>query len=195
MKRIHQTLLLLVAMLALFAGQAKAQRCLPGMKGVQFTADMIDGFYSQSNRNDAGFAFGLAVSTYVKGGDKWLFGAEIMQRNYPYRNTRIPLAQYTAEGGYYYNFFSCPRKIVFLNIGASGMLGYESVNSGTKLLSDGATLRKQESFIYGGAVTLEVETYLSDKVVLLLHLRERILWGTAANKFHTQYGLGVKIIL
>lgn len=195
MKRTHQTLLLLVAMLALTVGQAKAQRCLPGMKGVQLTADMADGFYSRGNRNDAGFAFGLAVSTYTKGGNKWLFGAEIMRRNYPYRNTRIPLAQYTAEGGYYYNFFSCPRKIVFLNIGTSGVLGYESVNNGKRLLSDGAALRKQESFIYGGAVTLEAETYLSDKVVLLLHLRECILWGSAATKFHTRYGLGVKIIL
>ena len=195
MKRTHQTLLLLVAMLALTVGQAKAQRCLPGMKGVQLTADMADGFYSRGNRNDAGFAFGLAFSTYTKGGNNWLFGAEIMRRNYPYRNTRIPLAQYTAEGGYYYNFFSCPRKIVFLNIGTSGMLGYESVNNGKRLLSDGATLQKQESFIYGGAVTLEAETYLSDKVVLLLHLRECILWGSAANKFHTRYGLGVKIIL
>ena len=195
MRKIQQTLFLLIAMLALFAGQAKAQRCLPGMKGMQFTADMADGFYSKANRNDAGFAFGLAVSTYTKGGNKWLFGTEIMQRNYPYRNTHIPLTQYTAEGGYYYNFFSCPRKIIFLNLGASGLLGYAGVNGGKNLLSDGAALRKRESFIYGGAVTLEAEAYLSDKVVLLLRLRERILWGSAANNFHTQYGLGVKIIL
>lgn len=195
MKRTHQTLLLLVAMLALTIGQAKAQRCLPGMKGVQFTADMVDGFYSKAGSNDAGYTFGLAVSTYTKGGNKWVLGAGMMQRYYPYRNTRTPLTQYTAEGGYYYNFFSCPRKIFFLNLGASGMLGYESVNSGKKLLSDGATLRKQESFIYGGAVTLEAEAYLSDRVVLLVNLRERILWGTAANHFHTQYGLGIKIIL
>ena len=36
--------LLLAAMLALFLGQAQAQRCLPGMKGVQLMADMVDGF-------------------------------------------------------------------------------------------------------------------------------------------------------
>ena len=52
-------------MLALTIGQANAQRCLPGMKGVQLTADMADGFYSKSSRNDAGFAFGLSVSTYT----------------------------------------------------------------------------------------------------------------------------------
>lgn len=195
MKAYGKSIVLLAAMLALFAGQATAQRCLPGMKGVQFTADMADGFYSKANRNDAGFAFSLAVSTYTKGGNKWLFGAETMQRYYPYRSGRIALGQYTAEGGYYYNFFSDPKKTVFLNVGASGMLGYEAANGGKKLLADGAALRKYESFIYGGAVTLEAETYLSDKVVLLLRLRERILWGSATKHFHIQYGLGIKYIL
>lgn len=195
MKKTTKSLLLFVAMLALTMGQAKAQRCLPGMKSVQFTADMADGFYSNSNRNDAGFAFGLAVSTYTKSGNQWKFGAEILQRYYPYRSTRIPLSQYTGEGGYYYNVFSDPKKIFFLNIGGSALMGYESVNGGKKQLSDGAALQKQESFIYGGALTLEAEAYLSDKVVLLFRLRERVLWGSAANNFHTQYGLGVKIIL
>jgi len=192
MKMTGKFVLLLVAMLALFLGQAQAQRCLPGMKGVQFTADMVDGFYCGKDRNDAGLTFGLAVSTYAKGGNKWVSGIEIMRRYYPYRNTRIPLEQYTVEGGYYYNFFSDPGKNVFLNIGASGLMGYEAVNGGKRLLSDGAALKRYESFIYGGTVTLEVETYLSDKVVLLLRLRERILWGSAAKHFHTQYGLGIK---
>ncbi|WP_455674177.1 conjugal transfer protein TraO [Phocaeicola sp.] len=195
MRRMKKFLGLTLALLALAIGQADAQRCLPGMKGVQFTADMADGFYSPANRNDAGFAFGLSVSTYTKGGNQWKFGGEIMQRYYPYRNTRIPLAQYTGEGGYYYNFFSDPAKMLFLNIGGSALMGYETVNGGKKLLNDGAALQSYESFIYGGAVTLEAEAYLSDKVVLLFRLRERVLWGSAANTFHTQYGLGLKIIL
>ena len=99
MRMTGKFVLLLAAMLALFLGQAQAQRCLPGMKGVQLMADMVDGFYCGKERNDTGFAFGLAVSTYVKGGNKWVSGIEIMRRYYPYRNTRIPLKQYTAEGG------------------------------------------------------------------------------------------------
>ena len=195
MRKMRSFLGMTLALLALTIGQANAQRCLPGMKAVQLTADMADGFYSHSNRNDAGFAFGLSVSTYTKGGNQWKFGGEILQRYYPYRSTRIPLTQYTGEGGYYYNLFSDPKKMFFLNIGGSALMGYESVNGGKKLLDDGAALQKYESFIYGGALTLEAEAYLSDKVVLLLRLRERALWGTSANKLHTQYGLGIKIIL
>lgn len=113
MKMTGKFVLLLAAMLALFLGQAQAQRCLSGMKGVQLTVDMVDGFYCGKDRNDAGLTFGLAVSTYAKGGNKWVSGIEIMRRYYSYRNTHTPLEQYTAEGGYYYNFFSDPGKMYF----------------------------------------------------------------------------------
>lgn len=91
-----------LALLALMAGQAHAQRCLPGMKGVRLTAEMADGFYCGANRHDAGYAFSLAVSTYTKKGNQWVFGGETLRRNLPYRNTHIPTAQYTGEGGYYH---------------------------------------------------------------------------------------------
>ena len=83
----------------LLAGRAEAQRCLPGMKGIQVSAEMADGFYSQRNRKDAGYAFSLALFTYGKRGHKWMYGIGMMKRHYPYRKTRIPLAQYTGEAG------------------------------------------------------------------------------------------------
>ena len=183
------------ALLVLLAGQAGAQRRLPKMKGVSLTAGMTDGFYCKANKPDAGFSFGLAVSTYAKKRNQWVLGGEVLKRNTPYRDGSIPLVQYTGEGGYYYNIFSSPNKTVFLSIGGSAMLGYESVNGGKRLLYDGATLGQCESFNYGGAITLEAETYLSDRLVLLLRLRERILWGSASTHAHFQYGIGIKYIL
>jgi hypothetical protein len=55
-------------------------------------------------------------------------------------------------------------------------------------------LRKCESFIYGGAVTLEAEGYLSDRITLLIRLRERFMWGGASGRCHFQYGAGIKYI-
>ena len=46
-----------------------------------------------------------------------------------------------------------------------------------------------------GAITLQAETYLSDRLVLLLYGRERCLWGGSTGRFHTQYGVGLKIML
>ena len=58
-----------------------------------------------------------------------------------------------------------------------------------------AGLPDAESFLYGGAVSLEAETYLTDRLVLVLRLRERILWGGAASLFHTGFGVGIRYIL
>ncbi len=41
--------------------------------------------------------------------------------------------------------------------------------------ADGSTLRHRDRFLYGGAVTLEVDAYLTDRIILSLTGRERIL--------------------
>ena len=194
MSAMKRNFIFIILLLALFTGQAEAQRRLPGMKAVRFTAEMADGFYSRADRHDAGYAFSLAVATYTKKGNQWVFGCEMLQRNNPYRNTYVPLSQYTGEGGYYPTILSTSGKSFFLNLGASALLGYEAVNNGNRLLDDGASLRKYESFIYGGAVTLEAEGYLSDSIALLIRLRERFVWGGASGRCHFQYGAGVKYI-
>ena len=108
MNAMKRNFLFIILLLALFTGQAEAQRRLPGMKAVRFTTEMTDGFYSRANRHDAGYAFSLAVSTCTGNGNQWMFGGEMLKRNIPYRSTHIPLSQYTGEGGYYHTFFSTP---------------------------------------------------------------------------------------
>lgn len=93
------------------------------------------------------------------------------------RGTRIPTAQFTAEGGFYYNFLSDARKIFFFYVGGSALAGYETVNWGDKVLFDGARLTSKDAFIYGGAVSLEMEAYLADRIALTVNVRERCLWG------------------
>jgi hypothetical protein len=44
-------------------------------------------------------------------------------------------------------------------------------------------------------VSLEIETYLANQVVLLFHARERCLWGNDSGHFHFQFGVGVKFII
>ena len=187
-------LFFLVASLALI-GQANAQRCLPRMRGVQLTTGMADGFYNRANQDETGYYFGAALSTYSVGGNKWVFGGEYLQKYNPYKDTRIPTTQFTAEGGYYFNVLSDANKIFFLYIGGSALVGYEAVNWGEKVLFDGSQLTNKDAFIYGGAISLELESYLSDCIVLLLNTRERCLWGGSTGHFQTQVGAGIKFIL
>ena len=75
------------------------------------------------------------------------------------------------------------------------MAGYETVNWGNKMLYDGSKLLVKDAFVYGGAITLELETYVTDRIVLLASVRERALWGGSLSVFTTQFGLGVKFII
>ena len=121
---------IIIASLALFTGQAHAQRCLPKMQGIEVRANLADGF--KPGGNDGGYSLGAALSTYTKKGNKWVFGGEYLLKKSPYKDTSIPVAQFTAEGGYYFKILSDARKIVFVYAGASALAGYESVNWGEK---------------------------------------------------------------
>ena len=188
-----KSLFMIIASLALLAGQAHAQRCQPKMQGIEVRANLVDGM--RVSGNDGGYSLGAALSTYTKKGNKWVFGGEYLLKNNLYKDTKIPVAQFTAEGGYYFKILSDARKIVFVYAGASALAGYESVNWGEKMLHDGSTLHDRDAFIYGGALTLDVEFYVADRIALLANVRERCMWGGDTKKFHTQWGAGVKFII
>lgn len=174
--------------------QAHAQRYLPGMKGLQVTAGMADGFHWNS-KSDFAYHIGAAYSIYTKNANRWVIGGEYLEKRYDYKDVRIPVQQFTAEGGYYLNFLSDRQKTFFLSAGLSALAGYETSNRGEKLLPDGSTLLNKDAFVYGGTLTLELETYLTDRMVLLLNVRERAMFGSSIGTFHTQVSIGMKFII
>jgi hypothetical protein len=189
-KRIAFTIALCLAL----TGHAQAQRYLPGLKGLQVTAGAVDGFHFEAKDRQA-FYGGVAFSTYTKNGNRWTFGAEYLEKRYEYKDVFVPVSQITADGGYYLKFLSDPGKTFFFSIGGSAACGYETLNWDKKLLFDGATIQTESNFLYGGAISFEMETYLTDRLVFLLNARERILFGSSINKFHFQAGAGIKIII
>lgn len=190
MYRIAFIITLAFSLSLLIVEQAHGQRYLPEQKGVQFTAGTVDGF-----NPDKGFSFALALSSYNHSGNRWVIGADYMQKQYGYDSKDIPLAQFIAEGGYYKQILSDPSKTVFFSAGASLVAGYETINWGKKRLDDGATVTNKDNFLYGGAIAVEMETFLTDRLALLVNARERILFGSDISKFHTQVTVGVKVII
>ena len=75
MRTMKKKMLLTFAVLALTVGQATAQRVLPKMQGIAIGGGMVDG------KRDS-FYGSMTVDTYTKGGNKWVFGAEYLQRNH-----------------------------------------------------------------------------------------------------------------
>lgn len=193
MKKIH--FLLVLALCLVVQNQAQAQRRLPSQKGIQLTGGTVNGFNLDSKSDGFGFHFGTAITSYTKQGNYWKFGGEYLQKQYLYNDMKLPLAQITGEGGYFLNFLSDGSKTVFFSLGVSGMAGYETINWNDKLLSDGATIQNADAFIYGGALTLEMETFLTDWAVLLINVRERMLLGSSVGKFNTQIGVGIRFTI
>ena len=180
--------------LCLHFNQAHAQRYLPGMKGLQVTAGMADGVHWNDN-TDFAYHIEAAYSVYTKNANRWVIGGEYLHKKYDYKDMQIPVEQFTAEGGYYLKFLSDRRKTFFLSLGLSALAGYEVSNKSEKLLPDGSTLLNKDCFIYGGALTLEQEAYLTDRIALLVNTKERMLFGSDIGKFHTQVSLGLKFII
>lgn len=174
--------------------RAHAQRCLPGMRGIQLTGGLSDNMHWK-NGDGFGYHAGIAVSTYTKNAHHWVVGAEYLEKRYGYRDCLYPASQFTGEGGYYLNFLSDRKKTFFAALGLSALAGYETVNWGGKTLYDGARLNNKDAFVYGCAATLEMELYLVDFIALTASLRERFLWGGSMGVCHTEYGIGVKFII
>lgn len=188
-------IVLIILSLVLIVRNVNAQRQLPGMKGIQLMAETVDGFYHITTKNRTGYIFGASLSTYIKGRHQWVFGGEYLRRYYPYRDTRIPIEHFTVTGGFLYSMLSDRSRTVCLSAGISALVGYETVNGGQATLSDGATLRNKDTFIYGGTLSLQTEIHLTDCIILLLTARERILGGTTTGHFHTLLGAGIKFII
>ena len=167
----------------------QAQRRLHGQQGLQATVGAVDGFKGKS------IHVGAALSQFTKKGHQWRFGAEYLCKRHRYGTQMIPVEQFTGEGGYYLTFLSDGSKTFFFSVGLSGMAGYELVNRDKSLLYDGSIILSKNRFLFGGAVSFEIETYIVDRMVLLTGFRQRVLPASTVNRFHYQLSVGVKFII
>src|SRR5699024_12214699 len=71
--------------LALFSGQAYAQRYLPGMMGVE-----LRGGFAGGSKGPLNYYTGFAVSGYTKKADRWVAGAEYLLKHHGYRTISVP---------------------------------------------------------------------------------------------------------
>lgn len=186
--------IIIILLCLIISHLAKAQRRLPGQIGLQLTAGWGDGYPFIKNSNTAFFG-GIALSSYTVKSNKWMGGLEYFQKNYCYKGRAVPLVQITTEGGYYQRLINNRGRDIFLNLGGSALIGYETSNWGVKHFPDGAALENKDGLIGGGAFTLELEAFVADRVIILFSLRERILFGSSTGQFHTQAGIGIKYII
>ena len=167
----------------------QAQRRLHGQQGLQATIGKVDGFTKNS------LHAGIALSQFTKNSHQWRFGAEYFYKKLQYREKLIPVEQFTGEAGYFRTILSDRSKTLFFSAGLSGMAGYELVNRDKPLLYDGSTIISESKFLIGGAAGFEIETYITDGIILLTGFKQRVLPASTVNRFHNQLNIGIKVII
>lgn len=164
----------------------QAQRMVPGQKGLEVTAGLL------SKDAADNYYLNLTMTVNGKGGNYWIYGVEYTYRLTDYRDIRIPLETYMGAIGYSFQILSDAKKIVTLNAGITAIGGYETINRSEAILFDGSKILDKDNFIYGAGGRLSFETYLSDRLVLVLQGRTKALWGTDLKQFRPSAGMGFR---
>ena len=181
-KYIYTVMLVLIG----FTG-VQAQRMLPKQKGLEISTGVLS---NDKIGND--YYISAAMTVNGKNGNYQLWALEYTHRYHDYKDLRIPQETYSAEGGYSFFLLGDARKNIALNLGITGVFGYETINKGEPMLNDGAKLLSDDNFIYGAGGRLTFETYLSDRFVLVLQGRTKVLCGTDLQQFRPSAGLGLR---
>lgn len=165
----------------------QAQRMLPKQKGLEVSTGILSDY---KIGND--YYINVAMTVNGKNGNYQLWALEYTHQYHDYKGFHIPQETYTAECGYSFFLLGDSRKNITLNAGITGVVGYESINRGEAMLYDGAKIVSEDNFIYGAGGRLTFETYLSDRFVLVLQGRIKVLWGTDLRQFRPSAGLGLR---
>ena len=180
-----------VAVAMTFSLPSHAQRLIPGQRGVEVVGS-IPLIKGEKLFHGDNFGVGVSLTRYLKRENYTFVGIGYEQQNMPYRNYGVKLKDALLHLGYMHPILSDNGKNVFLYGGVSALGGYEELNGDKKLLPDGATLLDRSRFVYGGAVHLSLECFLTDNVLLLLKGQGRMLFGTDVHRFRPALSAGLR---
>lgn len=165
----------------------QAQRMLPKQKGLEISAGVLSNDKIGNN-----YYISAAMTVNGRNGNYQLWALEYTHQYHDYKDLHIPQETYFAEGGCSFFLLGDARKNITLNFAITGVVGYETINRGETMLYDGAKILSEDNFIYGAGGRLTFETYLSDRFVLVLQGRTKMLWDTDLQQFRPSAGVGLR---
>ncbi|MCD1117482.1 conjugal transfer protein TraO [Chryseobacterium turcicum] len=187
MKNLH---LWIIGLLLMSLTTTNAQRLIPKQKAIELNTGLV------LNNSKSENYFVSAGMTIQSGKGNYSFvGFEYNREIQNYKTVTIPIETYIAEAAYSLNLIADRRKNVLINFSLSAIAGFERINKGEELLFDGAMILSESNFVYGGVGKLSVEVYISDRIVLIPHVKTKALWNTSRELFRPSAGLGIRINL
>ncbi|WP_431609232.1 conjugal transfer protein TraO [Chryseobacterium sp. 'Rf worker isolate 10'] len=167
-----------------------AQRLMQGKKGIELSMGRTWGENFLPNP----FYMQAGISITKKKGNYLLGAFDYSHRKYAFEEVEIPVESFAAEGSYNLYVLGDWTRTVSLYVGLGAVAGYEIVNESKKMLPTGAVILNENRYMYGGALRLSLETYLGNRLVLLVHGKTRYLMGTTLERFRPAAGMGIRFI-
>ena len=187
-------LILSVCVAMTFCLPSHAQRLIPSQKGIEVVGS-VPILKGEKLFQGDNFGVGISLTRYLKRENYTFVMAEYEQQNMPYRSYNVKLKDAFLQVGYMHPVLSDREKNVFLYGGISALGGYEQLNEDKKLLPDGATLLDRSRFVYGGAVHGSVEVFLTNRILFLVKVQGRFLFGTDVHRFRPALSAGFRFNL
>lgn len=164
-----------------------AQQMIPKQKGFELSYSVFPGSPEKQN-----YVLAAGLVSYKRNGN-YLFGTgEYSRKYYEYRDYDIPIDIFLFNGGYSFYVWGDSIRNVNFNLSMSGLVGYEQINRDQSELYDGSLLNSTESFVYGTAVKLSLESYLTEHLVFIVNGQLRFLQNSQLGKFHSLIGAGMR---
>jgi hypothetical protein len=167
-----------------------AQRLIKGQTGFE----AIIGVVSDKKPFHDYFFIQAGLTVNGNNGSYQIWAFEYSQKKHGFENYSIPVETFSGEGGYSFPLLRDWGKNISLNMGFTGVIGYEVFNRSEAALSNGAVIQNKDSFIYGASIRLSVETYLTDHFLVLLQGKTKGIWGTSVENFRPSAGVGLRYI-
>lgn len=169
---------------------AKAQRLIPKQKAIELNAGFL--FNASESEN---YFLNTTITNQSGKGNYSFFSFEYLNEKQNYKTISIPIETFLGEAGYSFNLISDRKRNLLFNFSLSATVGFESINKGNDLLFDGAEILSESNFVYGAGEKVSAEIYISDRIVLLPHVKAKALWNSSRELIRLSTGLGIRINL
>lgn len=180
---------LLIALLLIIVVNTElyAQQMIPKQTGFEISYSVFPGSPEKQN-----YVLALGLVSYKHNGNYFFGLAEYSRKYVEYKEYDIPIDTFLLNGGYSFYLWGDSMRNFNINLGISGIAGYEQINRGKAKLYDGSLLAGTESFIYGAGSKLSLESYLTEHLVFIVNGQLRFQLDSQLGMLRSLLGFGLR---
>lgn len=104
----------------------------------------------------------------------------------------VPYNDFLLNAGYFTPLFQSPSSGISFEVGGGVSLGYENVNNGESLLSDGSILLSKSGFVYGISAGTDFDLFLSNSISVFVPFTAIYQFNSDLGSFILYGGLGLR---